>query len=216
MASTTHVRKFDKPRPNAFLAAGYLFSKGSFAKEVPYDPHMYFSDEEISLAARAYTHGWDGFAPSRVFIYHYHFGSIHELYASSCYGGGDTGQRSLAPGASSDEVEPAQVVVQDSGWPMPPAGTLLDRTQSFNRLMAAVHRLHMQIAPNPFPHRACLVERFGGSPRARRRKVGRSRHRRRPARASFATTGSRAAVSAAASTLGSTALTVVFAYGPPP
>ena len=73
MASTTHVRKFDKPRPNAFLAAGYLFSKGSFAKEVPYDPHMYFSDEEISLAARAYTHGWDGFAPSRVFIYHYYF-----------------------------------------------------------------------------------------------------------------------------------------------
>jgi hypothetical protein len=72
MDGTALGNKLDAPRPNAFLAAGYLFTKGNFVRKVPYDPHSYFDDEEISLAARAYTHGWDGFSPSRVLIYHYY------------------------------------------------------------------------------------------------------------------------------------------------
>ena len=36
-------------------------------------------------------------------------GSIRELYASSCYGGGETGPV-IGAGGEADEVEPAQVV----------------------------------------------------------------------------------------------------------
>lgn len=62
----------EKPLPGAFLAAGLLFAPGRFVRDVPYDPRMYFSHEEITLAARAYTHGWDVFSPVRTFIYHYY------------------------------------------------------------------------------------------------------------------------------------------------
>ena len=41
-------------------------------------------------------------------------GSIRELYASSCYGGGETGPV-IGAGGEADEVEPAQVVVQIAG-----------------------------------------------------------------------------------------------------
>ncbi len=39
-------------------------------QEVPYDPHLYFLGEEISLAVRLWTHGWDLFNPNRVVAYH--------------------------------------------------------------------------------------------------------------------------------------------------
>lgn len=60
------------PLQGAFLAAGFLVAPGKFLKEVPYDPYMYFDHEEVTLAARAYTHGWDVFHPSKTFIYHYY------------------------------------------------------------------------------------------------------------------------------------------------
>jgi glycosyltransferase involved in cell wall biosynthesis/peroxiredoxin len=60
----------DKPIRGAFWSAGYLFAPGELVKQVPYDPYMYFNQEEISLAVRAYTCGWDIYHPVRVFIYH--------------------------------------------------------------------------------------------------------------------------------------------------
>lgn len=62
----------DKPLRGAFLAAGYLFAPGRFIREVPYDPCIYFDHEEVTLAARAYTNGWDVYSPSKTFIYHYY------------------------------------------------------------------------------------------------------------------------------------------------
>ena len=80
-------------------------------------------------------------------------GSIRESYASPCYGGGETGPV-IGAGGEADEVEPAQVVVQIAGGDAA-AGT----QEVLQPAVAAVHRLHMQIAPNPFPHRAveCFV-----------------------------------------------------------
>jgi hypothetical protein len=37
---------------------------------VPYDPYLYFQGEEITLAVRLYTQGWDVFTPSDVLAYH--------------------------------------------------------------------------------------------------------------------------------------------------
>lgn len=60
----------DRPGVSPFIAAGYLFAPGSFCREVRYDPFGYFSGEEIALAARAYTWGYDFFHPSRLLIWH--------------------------------------------------------------------------------------------------------------------------------------------------
>lgn len=60
------------PLKNPFLAAGFIFARGQFIQEVPYDPHLYFSGEEITLAARAFTHGWDLFTPTDVICYHHY------------------------------------------------------------------------------------------------------------------------------------------------
>lgn len=60
----------ERPTPTSFIAAGYLFAPADVIREVPYDPHIYFQGEEITLAARLWTHGWDLFTPNRHVIYH--------------------------------------------------------------------------------------------------------------------------------------------------
>lgn len=57
-------------RPVAFIGAGEVFGPAAIIQEVPYDPFIYFIGEEITLAARLWTHGWDIFPPDRCAIYH--------------------------------------------------------------------------------------------------------------------------------------------------
>lgn len=59
-----------KPLPGRFYSAHFAFSLGSFAKEVKHDPNYYFHGEEISIAVRAYTHGYDIFHPNVVVCWH--------------------------------------------------------------------------------------------------------------------------------------------------
>jgi hypothetical protein len=58
------------PGKSPLLAAGLIFTGGQFCVEVPYDPDLYFAGEEIALAARAYTHGWDFFYPNENLVWH--------------------------------------------------------------------------------------------------------------------------------------------------
>ncbi len=58
------------PEPTLFVGAGLIFAPSQAFREVPYDPHIYFLGEEITLAARLWTHGWDLFIPNRVTVYH--------------------------------------------------------------------------------------------------------------------------------------------------
>lgn len=60
----------DTPTPTSYIAAGFLFGPGQIIVDVPYDPHIYFQGEEITLAARLWTHGWDLFTPNKHVIYH--------------------------------------------------------------------------------------------------------------------------------------------------
>lgn len=62
--------RLSTPRRGAFLAGGFIFAPASFWDEVPYDPDLYFIGEEITLAVRAYTHGWDVYHPSICVIHH--------------------------------------------------------------------------------------------------------------------------------------------------
>jgi len=60
------------PLRGAFLAAGFIFAKGNLVTDVPYDPYLYFNQEEICFAARAFTHGWDAYSATKTFIYHWY------------------------------------------------------------------------------------------------------------------------------------------------
>lgn len=56
--------------PARFFSAHYAFTLGSHVLEVPHDPDMYFVGEEISLAVRSFTHGYDLFHPIENIIWH--------------------------------------------------------------------------------------------------------------------------------------------------
>ena len=59
-----------EPVPARFYSAHYAFTLGKFTKEVQHNPEYYFHGEEISIAARAYTCGYDLFHPHKVLIWH--------------------------------------------------------------------------------------------------------------------------------------------------
>lgn len=59
-----------KPLLARFYSAHFAFTLGQFAKEVQHDPNYYFHGEEISVSARAYTHGYDLFHPNKVVCWH--------------------------------------------------------------------------------------------------------------------------------------------------
>ncbi len=58
------------PYPSRFYSAHFGFTLGQFCKEVPHDPNYLFHGEEISIAARAYTWGYDLFSPHKPVVYH--------------------------------------------------------------------------------------------------------------------------------------------------
>ncbi len=59
-----------QPPLNPFCAAGLLFGPSQIIQDVPYDPYLYFLGEEITLAVRLWTSGWDIFTPNKVVVYH--------------------------------------------------------------------------------------------------------------------------------------------------
>jgi hypothetical protein len=59
-----------KPVTSRFYSAHFCFTLGEFSKEVQHNPNYYFHGEEISIAARAYTWGYDLFHPHIPVFYH--------------------------------------------------------------------------------------------------------------------------------------------------
>jgi Glycosyltransferase (GlcNAc) len=59
-----------EPVPSRFYSAHFCFTSGQFVREVPHDPNYYFHGEEISIAVRAFTHGYDLFHPHRLVAWH--------------------------------------------------------------------------------------------------------------------------------------------------
>jgi len=59
-----------KPVRARFFGAGYGFARGSFVHDVPYDPNYYFAGEELNMAVRAFTHGYDLFHPHQPVLWH--------------------------------------------------------------------------------------------------------------------------------------------------
>lgn len=65
-----NIDDISKPLPARFYSAHFAFSVGSFAKEVQHDPEYYFHGEEINVAVRAFTHGYDLFYPNTIVCWH--------------------------------------------------------------------------------------------------------------------------------------------------
>ena len=59
-----------EPVPARFYSAHFCFTLGQFTVEVPHDPEYYFHGEEISIAVRAFTNGYDLFHPHKVLVWH--------------------------------------------------------------------------------------------------------------------------------------------------
>ena len=58
----------NSPQLQPFWSADFSFSRGHFIINVPYDPHLPMiqkADEEISIALRGFTNGYDFYAPER-------------------------------------------------------------------------------------------------------------------------------------------------------
>ena len=65
----------DRPRPQPWAAAGFLFADARLLQEVPFDPHLHyiFDGEEILFSVRMWTHGYDMFSPNTNVLYHYYY-----------------------------------------------------------------------------------------------------------------------------------------------
>jgi hypothetical protein len=69
-ASIDNWKDLSSPTPARFYSAHFCFTGGKFCKEVQHDPEYYFHGEEISIAVRAFTHGYDLFHPHRLVAWH--------------------------------------------------------------------------------------------------------------------------------------------------
>jgi len=66
------LERWDEEVRGAFVVGGFVFSRSEILREVPYDPHLYFNQEEAAYGLRLFTHGWDLFSPTQVVVYHYY------------------------------------------------------------------------------------------------------------------------------------------------
>jgi hypothetical protein len=60
----------DYPMRARFYSGHFAFADGHFAECVQHDPEYFFFGEEISIAVRAFTHGYDLYNPHRVLAWH--------------------------------------------------------------------------------------------------------------------------------------------------
>lgn len=69
-AAIDDFKERTEPIPARFYSAHFCFTLGQFCIEVPHDPEYYFHGEEISIAVRAYTWGYDLFHPHKIVVWH--------------------------------------------------------------------------------------------------------------------------------------------------
>ena len=68
--SVKKEEKNGKPIPSMLVSGHFYFTLASHIHEYKYDPFLYFAGDEISLATRSWTRGWDIFTPSENLVFH--------------------------------------------------------------------------------------------------------------------------------------------------
>lgn len=59
-----------EPVAAAFVSLHFLLTDGSFVRNMPFDPDVYFSGDEGAMSVRLFTHGYHTFHPHRVLGWH--------------------------------------------------------------------------------------------------------------------------------------------------
>lgn len=72
VGTKTHIIDKKEPVHGYMIGGNFLFLAGESVEEVPYDPFLFFSGEEHSLALRYYTHGYNIFHVPEIPVYHYY------------------------------------------------------------------------------------------------------------------------------------------------
>lgn len=62
--------KIKSPIPARFISGHFIFTRGNWIKECPYDPNLYFHGEEVSLSIRSFTNGYDLYHPDYTICWH--------------------------------------------------------------------------------------------------------------------------------------------------
>ena len=65
-----NYENLQEPIKTRFFSGHFVFTLGKFIEEVPYDDKLYFHGEEITMAVRAFTNGWDLYTPHKVILFH--------------------------------------------------------------------------------------------------------------------------------------------------
>lgn len=80
VGTKAHIIDKHEPVHGFMLSANCLFTTGRICEDVPYDPFIYFSGEEHSLALRLWTHGYNIFHIPVYPVYH-HYGRDYRTTA---------------------------------------------------------------------------------------------------------------------------------------
>lgn len=63
-------RSLNQPVEADFISLHFLFASGTFNREIPFDPAIYFSGDEVATSLRAFCAGYDAFHPHRILGWH--------------------------------------------------------------------------------------------------------------------------------------------------
>ena len=152
-ASIDNYKQLTEPIPARFYSAHFAFTTGDFVKEVPHDPEYYFHGEEISIAVRAYTWGYDLFHPHKTVIWHEYTrkGRTKQLDDDKSWGGknANSHKRNRKLFEMDGEVKDIEFGIYDFGK----VRSLLDYEKysglSFKRRAVQKYTLDNNLAPNP-------------------------------------------------------------------
>lgn len=81
-----------RPLRARFMSGGFVFSPGSFIREVPQDPNHFFATEEVVMTVRAYTHGYDLFHPHIPLLWHSYGNRSPKVWEDQVVDPGDSGR----------------------------------------------------------------------------------------------------------------------------
>lgn len=66
------IEDLSVPHKSHTILAAHIFAPGYFVNEIPYDERICFMGEELCIAIRAYTRGWQIYAPNEMLTWHFY------------------------------------------------------------------------------------------------------------------------------------------------
>jgi len=66
------MKNKSKPHKSHTVLGAMIFAPGYIVKEIPYDERISFMGEELCFAIRAYTRGWEIYAPNEMIAWHFY------------------------------------------------------------------------------------------------------------------------------------------------